>query len=543
MQMKRRNKWLTLFMAVLAAAVLLAGCSGGNSGQKGNTGATKAPESSEEPGDTTPAEVEFPKELSYWVHLNPNAAATMASLGESKIYQHLEKVTGTKVTWTHPSGEGAQIEEQFNLMLASKKLPDVIERNWLSVSRGPDDAIKSGTILRLNELIEEHAPNLTQYLNEHPEIRKMITTDEGNIYSFPFIRGHEKLMVFFGPIIRKDLLDKTGLPIPETIDEWETVLEAIKELTGEAPFMQRISDMRIGNAFIGAFGIPLDFYNDNGTVKYGSMQPEYKEFLTVMNRWYKKGLLDPDFAAMDTKLMDSKVTTGKTAAFVSYTGSGIGKYMGLMKDDPTFELVSTPYPTLNKGDNAVWGQRDFAYTGIGAAITTAAKNPEQIVKWLDYAYGPEGHNLFNFGIEGVSYNMVDGKQIYTDVIMKNPDDLPITQAMAQYFRSSYNGPFVQDVGYIEQYLELPSQREALVNWEKAKSDMRMPLTTLTAEEGRKKASIMTDLNVYHEEMLLKFIMGTEPLEKFDEYVETLKAMGIEEVIKLEQTALERFLKR
>ncbi|MBD2868129.1 extracellular solute-binding protein [Paenibacillus arenilitoris] len=540
--MKRRKRLLSNLLALMILTVMLAACSGGNNGS-GSNDPTKAPDATKAP-DGAAAEVKMPESLSYWVHLNPNAAATMAGLQESKIYQQLEKVTGTKVTFTHPSGEGAQIEEQFNLMLASKKLPDVIERNWLSVSRGPDDAIKSGTIIRLNELIEQHAPNLTKYMNEHPEIKKMIMTDEGNIYSFPFIRGHEKLMVFFGPIIRKDLLDKAGLPVPETIDEWETTLEAIKEANnGEPPFMQRISDMKTGHAFIGAFGIPLEFYNDNGTVKYGSMQPEYKEFLTVMNRWYEKGLLDPDFAAMDSKLMDSKITTGKTAAFVGYTGSGIGKYMGLMKDDPSFELVSAPYPTLTKGENAVWGQRDFAYTGIGAAITTAAKNPEQIVKWLDYAYGPEGHNLFNFGIEGESYTMVDGKPTYTDVIMKNPDDLPITQAMAQYFRSSYNGPFVQDPGYIEQYLELPSQKEALVNWEKATTNMRMPLTTLTAEEGRQKASIMTDLNVYHEEMLLKFIMGTEPLEKFDEYVETLKAMGIEEVIQLEQTALDRFLKR
>ncbi|WP_029192181.1 extracellular solute-binding protein [Paenibacillus harenae] len=534
---------ISYFMVFISLAVLLAACSGGNNNPD-DTNAKDAPKPNDNNAGKEMEAVNYPEGLSYWVSLNPNASATMANLGESKIYRQLEKVTGTKVEWIHPAGEGAQIEEQFNLMLASKKLPDVIERNWLTVSRGPDDAIKTGTILRLNELIEEHAPNLTKYLNEHPEIKKMIMTDEGNIYSFPFIRGHEKLMVFFGPILRKDMLDKTGLEVPATIDEWEKVLEAFKELNnGEPPFVHTIPNIQVGQAFIGAFGIPLEFYNDNGVVKYGSMQPEYKDFLTVMNRWYKKGLLDPDFAAMDTKLMDSKVTTGKTLAFVSYTGSGIGKFMGLMKDDPEFELISAPYPTLNKGENAIWGQRDFPYTGIGAAITKTAKNPEQIVKWLDYAYGPEGHNLFNFGIEGESYTMIDGKQVYTDVIMKNPDDLPITQAMAQYFRASYNGPFVQDPGYIEQYLELPSQKEALVNWEKAKSDMKLPLTTPNAEEGRKIASIMTDLKVFHEEMLLKFIMGTEPLDKFDEYVETLKAMGIEEVLKLEQAALDRYLKR
>lgn len=542
--MKRgRSGIMPWFMVFVMLTLLLAACSGGNSNPS-----TAKDNQTNEPGTTgsemTPEEVTYPEKLSYWVGLNANAAATMASLGESKLYQELERLTGTQVEWIHPSGDGAQIEEQFNLMLASKNLPDVIERNWLHVSRGPDDAINSGTILRLNELIDQHAPNLKQYMEEHPELKKMIMTDEGNIYAFPFIRGHEKLNVFFGPILRKDWLDKAGLQVPTTVEEWEEVLTTFKDMNnGEPPFFQTISHMKIGHAFVGAYGIPLEFYNDNGTVKYGSMQPEYKDFLTLMNRWYEKGLLDPDFAAMETQLMDSKITTGKTLAFVGYTGSGIGKYMGLMEGDPEFELISAPYPTLKEGETAAWGQRDFPYTGIGAAITSAAENPEQIVKWLDYAYSPEGHNLFNFGVDGESYTMENGKPTYTDLILDNPEGLPITQAMSQYIRASYNGPFVQDPGYIEQYLVLDSQKEALVNWEKASTEMKMPLVTLTSDEGRKVASIMTDLNVYHEEMMLKFIMGSEPLEKFDEYVETLKAMGIEEVIQIRQLALERFLQR
>ncbi|MFS0725422.1 extracellular solute-binding protein [Paenibacillus sp. 1P07SE] len=539
--MKRSNRWLSSLVTTLVVSALLAGCTGNNGGKVQET------EGTEQPVEQNTAEsgpVDYPESLSYWVGLNANAAATMADLGESKLYQELERVTGTHVEWRHPAGDGAQIEEQFNLMIASKNLPDVIERNWFSVTRGPDDAINTGTILRLNELIDEHAPNLKQYLDEHPDVKNMVMTDEGNIYSFPFIRGHEKLNVFFGPIIRKDWLDKVQMDVPTTIEEWEAVLTAFRDMNnGEPPFVQTISHMKIGHAFIGAYGIPLEFYNDNGVVKYGSMQPEYKEFLTLMNRWYEMGLLDPEFAAMDTQLMDSKITTGKSLSFVGYTGSGIGKYMGLMESDPEFELVSAPYPTLNKGDTAAWGQRDFPYTGIGAAITTAAKNPEQIVKWLDYAYSPEGHHLFNFGIEGESYELVDGMPIYTDTILDNPDGLPVTQAMAQYIRAVYNGPFVQDLGYIEQYLVLPSQQEALVNWEKASNEMVMPMVRPTAEESRRIASIMTDLNVYHEEMMLRFIMGSKPLSEFDEYVETLKAMGIEEVTQIRQDALARYLQR
>ncbi len=54
---------------------------------------------------------------------------------------------------------------------------------------------------------------------------------------------------------------------------------------------------------------------------------------------------------------------------------------------------------------------------------------------------------------------------------------------------------------------------------------------------------MGDIDTYRDEMLLKFITGKEPISKFDSYVEQLKKIGIEEVIKLQQTALERYNNR
>ena len=76
--------------------------------------------------------------------------------------------------------------------------------------------------------------------------------------------------------------------------------------------------------------------------------------------------------------------------------------MDAMKaQDPKFKLVGAPYPTLNKDEVPFIGQRDFKYNpGPSKAITTAAKNPELIVRWLDYAYSDEGAMLYNFGIEG-----------------------------------------------------------------------------------------------------------------------------------------------
>jgi putative aldouronate transport system substrate-binding protein len=262
-----------------------------------------------------------------------------------------------------------------------------------------------------------------------------------------------------------------------------------------------------------------------------------------MNKWYKAGLIDRDYATTDAKLKDAKVTNNQLGSLSAYPGSGISRYTTLVQaTTPNFSLVGAPYPGLKAGDKPL-GQYQFAFSGIGAAVSATAANPEQIVKWLDYKYGQEGHLLFNFGIEGESYKMENGNPKYTDLIMKNPDKLPITQAMAKYFIASWSGPIVQDKRYIQQYFTMPEQRDAQKAWMAADHSKQMPPVTLTAEESSKTASIMNDVKTYRDEMINKFIMGAEPIENFDKFVQTIKSMGIEEAVKARQAALDRFNNR
>ena len=57
-------------------------------------------------------------------------------------------------------------------------------------------------------------------------------------------------------------------------------------------------------------------------------------------------------------------------------------------------------------------------------------------------------------------------------------------------------------------------------------------TQLTTEETDIKANLMADIETYTDEMFLKFIMGIEPLSEYDAYVEKVKGMGIDEVVKV-----------
>jgi putative aldouronate transport system substrate-binding protein len=225
-------------------------------------------------------------------------------------------------------------------------------------------------------------------------------------------------------------------------------------------------------------------------------------------------------------------------------GYGIGTYTtAVTQVNPNFKLVGAPYPSLESGGKSI-GQMDPSFAGRGAAISGEAKNPEQIVKWLDYAYGSAGNLLYNFGTENVTYKMENGNPKLTDFVTNNPEKLTLAQALTKYTHGTFSGPFVYDKRLAEQYtIVMPEQKQAAATWAKADHAKLIPLVSQTAEESTKLASLLNDINTYYQEMFNKFVMGVEPLSNFDKFVETIKKMGIEEVIKIKQAALDRYNKR
>lgn len=140
--------------------------------------------------------------------------------------------------------------------------------------------------------------------------------------------------------------------------------------------------------------------------------------------------------------------------------------------------------------------------------------------------------------------MEDGYPKFTDLLMSNPDKLAPAQAMSLYIRGNTMGPFVSDKRVSEQYLNLPEQQAAIPIWQK--TDMvkyQIPLVTPTPEESAEYANIMADVNTLVDEMTLKIILGTEPLEAYDKYLEKLNSVKLSRAIEIKQAALERYLKR
>ena len=479
------------------------------------------------------------RKLTYWVKLNPNAAMSVSDYGETPFAKELEKKFQVDIEYQHPPQ--GQEAEKFNIMISMGELPDIIEYTWMSYPGGPAKALADGVIQELN--LKEKAPNLYAYAQANPDVDKLMKTDDGKYFAFPFIRGDRSLQTSAGLIVRKDWLDEINMEVPQTIDEWGQMLRAFRDQKGaKYPISYAFSSASWG-AFVGAYGTVDGLYLDDGTVKYGALEPGYKEFLTKLNEWYQEGLIASDFSTMDSKTLDSNIINGFSGAASGSVGSGLGRWMSAATD-PKFQLVAAPYPVLQAGEKPQFGQMQLRTPGRYTALSRDCSDVDLAMQILDYGYGQEGQMFYNFGIEGESYEMKDGYPTYTQVITANPDGLSMTAAMARYIQAYDEGPFIQDKRYMDQYASLPEQKEAIQIW--SDTDMEshlLPNISLLPEESEVMAKKINAVDTYKNEMVTKFIMGLEPISGYDAFVSELENRGIGEYLQLMQQAYERYLNR
>ncbi len=298
------------------------------------------------------------------------------------------------------------------------------------------------------------------------------------------------------------------------------------------------------NPFTYAYNTSKVFYlGSDGTIHFGAVEDSFKQFLATFASWYKEGLIDQDLATLGNDQVSAKMTNGQAGASMGWAGSRMGVWMtAAQATDPNYMLVPAPYPTLNKGDKPEFGQIENPFPDQGGvAITTSCKDIETVARLLDYAYSDAGHMLFNFGVEGESYTMVDGYPTYTEKIMKNPDGWPVAQSLSAYIRGNYNGPFVQDKRYLEQYYTFDSQKQTPVVWGATNAKAhKIPPITPTSEESQEYSTIMNQINTYRDEMILKFIFGEESLDNFDDYVKNIEGMGLDRALEIQNAALARY---
>ena len=457
--------------------------------------------------------------LDYLMPMPVNLPDYCKTLNDTEFAKELKRQTKINVNFRHYSSNAEVLT-----IISSGQLPDILEQNWLNFSGGPEHSIKNGYILKLNDIIENYSPNLKNYLDNNPDMKKAVMTSSGSYYAYPFIRSDKRLLTFTGLIVRSDILEELSLPVPVTINDWETALRAFKQNGFDYPFVCK--DISALLPFFGAFDVWPQFYNDNGSVKHGCFEPNYLTALETLSRWYSEGLIDPYYSTTNESTLNIYVLTGKSAAFTGYAGYTMGY---IYDKDPSIKLAVAPYPIQNPGDEARFAIVDPHYSPqMAAAITTKCKDIVSAAALLDYGYGEKGHLLFNFGIENESYTMVDNKPVFTENVINNKQGLITRVAMALYHRGSYSGPFIQDFSTIEQYYNLPEQKECFEVWKNDAEKYLLPAFP-DGDDMLELRNLYYNVLDHINEQQIQFISGLRPLSELEKFKQELLEMGYDKL--------------
>lgn len=469
--------------------------------------------------------------LTWWVPLFSHVENTSASFSDNELYKELMKRTGVNIEFVHPKG-GAS----FEVLLMSNDLPDMIEHSFFNFKGGPQAALDEKFIIGLDSFMERYSPNYTKVLKENPMLDKEVTTENGSHYTYAWLRGDESLLYWKGLQIRTDLLEQANLPIPKTIEEWDNTLRKFKDMGIKYP-LTYTWNFEFVDPFASAFNTLNGYYQIDGKVKFSPLGDNYIEYVKMLNTWYLDGLLDPEFLSQSEVVIESKIQNGQAGAYIGSLGGSMGNCISELKKIGA-GLAAAPTPVKNYGDNVFQSQRDSFYQpDTSVSISGNCDNIKEAARVLDYGYSEEGHLLYNFGIEGISYEMVDGYPKYLPEITNNSEGLSMQHAMSKYMASAYGGPCVQDKRAYEQYLRYPEQKQAVELWSRETQDHKLPQSILIPAEFEKKERRIED---YCNRTIIKFITGEIPLSEYDNFVSNLQNLGVEEIIELKQESLDKY---
>ena len=155
---------------------------------------------------------------------------------DNAVWAEISKRTGITFEWECPTTEASG--DRLTLILASKQYPDVLFTSTGGGSSafpgGFEQGIDDGVLIDLLELVKKEAPVYWSYLSANPSALRDGTTDKGYlpaIYQLAQTDNNIDTGLWCN-VVRADWLKDLNMAVPQTIDEWYTVLKAFKEEKG-----------------------------------------------------------------------------------------------------------------------------------------------------------------------------------------------------------------------------------------------------------------------------------------------------------------------
>jgi putative aldouronate transport system substrate-binding protein len=332
------------------------------------------------------------------------------------VLQQIKEATGVNLELI--AVPGSDYDSKMQIVFNSGDIPEIC----YSKTAAKTEDVYNGLLLPVSDYLDQ-MPNLKNFLeeNDYKEDMDNLREADGKWYTLP-AKADTRRLKLHSWMIRKDVFDKNNIPYPVTLDDVYAAGKKLKELYPDSyPIINRFGMNNIlsmmGSGFDTSAGWSLastGFTYDANSDKfvYAPTSENYKEMLQYMTKMLNEGILDPEFDSLDSSAYEERITQGKTFILLDWIGNQVRYNMAGKTIDEDFD-VEPIFPILGKNGRYAL-ERGTKYEQIWLIPASVKENPrfDEILSFIDWFYSDEASTITTFGVEGISYEVVDGHKRY-----------------------------------------------------------------------------------------------------------------------------------
>ncbi|QUI24464.1 extracellular solute-binding protein [Vallitalea pronyensis] len=551
-----------ILVLMMVSTVILSGCGHDSEKEKKvnkevteqNNGDTGAGESEDDGTDeSVDGKITFPlKEqitLTAFVHTRP----MVDDYDNNAFTRKIEEMTNINLEFIVASANEAT--ERLNLLLSTGDYPDLICVTHLTAEQqGAHGA--QGSLIPLNDLIEKYGENTQYIFDNYPEAKEVSVQLDGSIYNLPQVTIIPNVSMIKKLYIYKPWLDNLGLEEPKTTEDFYKVMKAFA--TEDPNGNGKPDEISLAGAYRGWGTQVQDFFIGSFTelgggryiVDHDKVIARYttdgwKEAMKYLQKLRQEGLLAPESFTQTgdgLKQMGENPDDVILGAFTSgYQGCALNLANERWKDYIALAPLEGPEGIRSAEYNP------YAYYIPGLSITDKCKHPEIAMALADLLYSEEMTMDNGFGPKGLGWDYIDddsksgfieGEKAIYEQLMPLADQPPNS-----YWK--LGNQFLTEKVFKGGYTENPWNINKVVYEDTINNyfpyvggpEVRKPALKYTEEQAAEYATYDLTFRDHIDQMVAEFIVTDVDIDAaWDDYLSTLKSMGLDRFLELQQEA-------
>ncbi len=374
---RKGRRWLAGVASCVLAAGLLAGC--------GSNGADRERPASDAEGTKEPLKVS----------IGLTQVGDIPAKG-NEVERAIEAYTGVKldIQWIPQS----TYDEKISVMIASSELPKIVKLNYTPLIIS---SIQSDMFWELGPYLQDY-PNLAAQGEQH---YKNISV-EGKVYGVPLFRDIGRAAFNY----RKDWLEKLGLSVPVTLDDWYATQKAMVQQDPDGNGQNDTygfvleKQYNLGNSALPTrLAVSIGGVNRwgmvDGKITPEMMTKEYREVLAMLRRMFEEGLINRDFAVLDSSESSKFFDSGRAGLGNAVAQSVKSQHDRLIANDPNAVVDNAAFA----GPDGIRLAGEPGHNGFLAIPRSSVASEEelkQLLGFLDKLMDEPLATLLMRGVEG-----------------------------------------------------------------------------------------------------------------------------------------------